>query len=65
MDDLIFKWRENEAIQLPTNLTLPQFKILGYKLNSCTKKYDTGTIKSLLRIFFVFNVSFKFRSKNS
>ena len=42
MNDLAFFWEEAKAVQLPPKLTLPQFKILGYKLNSCTKKYNTG-----------------------
>ena len=42
MDDLIFQWREKNPIQLPPSLALPQFKILGYKTNTCTQKYITG-----------------------
>lgn len=49
MNDLIFEWRKTEAIQLPSNLALPQFKILGYTLNSCTKKYDTGKLTALFQ----------------
>lgn len=52
MNDLIFEWLENGAVQVSDGLTLPQFimrdeKELGY----CTKHYNTGerkhTAKSL------------------
>ncbi|XP_067903130.1 glycine receptor subunit alpha-4-like [Heterodontus francisci] len=44
MNDLIFKWLEEESVQVAEGLTLPQFilndeKDLGY----CTKYYNTGT----------------------
>lgn len=42
MKDLIFYWEDNKAVQLPKNLALPQFKIRGYRLNTCTKIYSTG-----------------------
>lgn len=43
MNDLIFEWLENGAVQVSDGLTLPQFimkeeKELGY----CTKHYNTG-----------------------
>lgn len=43
MNDLIFEWQENGAVQVSEGLTLPQFimreeKELGY----CTKQYNTG-----------------------
>ncbi|KAM4731220.1 glycine receptor subunit alpha-2 isoform 1-T1 [Anableps anableps] len=43
MNDLIFEWLENGAVQVSEGLTLPQFimreeKELGY----CTKHYNTG-----------------------
>ncbi|XP_026151411.1 glycine receptor subunit alpha-2 isoform X1 [Mastacembelus armatus] len=43
MNDLIFEWMENGAVQVSEGLTLPQFimreeKELGY----CTKHYNTG-----------------------
>uniref|UniRef100_H2YGV0 Uncharacterized protein n=1 Tax=Ciona savignyi TaxID=51511 RepID=H2YGV0_CIOSA len=43
MKDLAFQWHETNALQLPPSLTLPQFRILGYKLGSCTKIYNTGS----------------------
>lgn len=46
MNDLIFEWLENGAVQVSDGLTLPQFimrdeKELGY----CTKHYNTGKQK--------------------
>lgn len=46
MNDLIFEWLENGAVQVSDGLTLPQFimrdeKELGY----CTKHYNTGEQK--------------------
>lgn len=46
MNDLIFEWLENGAVQVSDGLTLPQFimrdeKELGY----CTKHYNTGQRK--------------------
>lgn len=46
MNDLIFEWLENGAVQVSEGLTLPQFimreeKELGY----CTKHYNTGQRK--------------------
>ena len=43
MNDLVFEWLENGAVQVSEGLTLPQFimrdeKELGY----CTKHYNTG-----------------------
>ncbi|TNN51875.1 Glycine receptor subunit alpha-2 [Liparis tanakae] len=43
MNDLVFEWLENGAVQVSDGLTLPQFimkeeKELGY----CTKHYNTG-----------------------
>uniref|UniRef100_A0A8C7YB29 Glycine receptor, alpha 2 n=1 Tax=Oryzias sinensis TaxID=183150 RepID=A0A8C7YB29_9TELE len=43
MNDLVFEWLENAAVQVSEGLTLPQFimkeeKELGY----CTKHYNTG-----------------------
>lgn len=43
MNDLIFEWLEDGAVQVSDGLTLPQFimrdeKELGY----CTKHYNTG-----------------------
>nr|NP_001165353.1 glycine receptor precursor [Ciona intestinalis]BAI66458.1 glycine receptor [Ciona intestinalis] len=43
MRDLAFQWQEDLPVQLPPSLTLPQFRILGYKLGSCTKVYNTGS----------------------
>ncbi|XP_070553295.1 glycine receptor subunit alpha-2-like isoform X2 [Ptychodera flava] len=40
--ELIFKWREKEPIQLPADLTLPQFDIIGTRTLSCMKVYNTG-----------------------
>lgn len=52
MNDLIFEWLENGAVQVSEGLTLPQFimreeKELGY----CTKHYNTGQRTSVLFIF--------------
>lgn len=46
MNDLVFEWLENGAVQVSDGLTLPQFimrdeKELGY----CTKHYNTGERK--------------------
>lgn len=48
MNDLVFEWLENGAVQVSDGLTLPQFimrdeKELGY----CTKHYNTGERKLL------------------
>lgn len=50
MNDLIFEWLENGAVQVSDGLTLPQFimrdeKELGY----CTKHYNTGERKHTAR----------------
>lgn len=49
MNDLVFEWLENGAVQVSDGLTLPQFimrdeKELGY----CTKHYNTGEKKHSL-----------------
>lgn len=50
MNDLIFEWLENGAVQVSDGLTLPQFimreeKELGY----CTKHYNTGRTSTQTR----------------
>lgn len=52
MNDLIFEWLENGAVQVSDGLTLPQFimreeKELGY----CTKHYNTGQRTPALFLF--------------
>lgn len=60
MNDLIFEWLENGAVQVSDGLTLPQFimreeKELGY----CTKHYNTGQRKhtTVFCSYFTHNVS--------
>ncbi|XP_076802242.1 glycine receptor subunit alphaZ1-like isoform X2 [Clavelina lepadiformis] len=43
MNDLVFEWQKEKAVLMADKLLLPQFKILGWKLNSCTKVYDSGS----------------------
>nr|XP_039264742.1 glycine receptor subunit alpha-2-like isoform X2 [Styela clava] len=47
MKDLIFDWDGPHAVQLPKTLALPQFRIRGYRLNTCTKVYSTGSFTCL------------------
>ncbi|XP_067852193.1 glycine receptor subunit alphaZ1 isoform X1 [Heptranchias perlo] len=43
MNDLIFEWDENAAVQVAEGLTLPQFILEDEKdLRYCTKLYNTG-----------------------
>lgn len=43
MNDLIFEWQENGAVQVADGLTLPQFILKEEKdLRYCTKHYNTG-----------------------
>ncbi|KAF7244127.1 Glycine receptor subunit alpha-3 [Varanus komodoensis] len=43
MNDLIFEWQENSAVQVAEGLTLPQFLLKEDKdLTYCTKHYNTG-----------------------
>ncbi|KAH0616106.1 hypothetical protein JD844_026962 [Phrynosoma platyrhinos] len=43
MNDLIFEWQENGAVQVADGLTLPQFLLKEDKdLCYCTKHYNTG-----------------------
>lgn len=60
MNDLIFEWLENGAVQVSDGLTLPQFimkeeKELGY----CTKHYNTGQRKhtTVFYSYFTHNAS--------
>lgn len=51
MNDLVFEWLENGAVQVSDGLTLPQFimkdeKELGY----CTKHYNTGERKHVAKL---------------
>eukprot|EP00069_Balaena_mysticetus_P017273 bmy_10544T0 len=44
MNDLIFEWQEQGAVQVADGLTLPQFILKEEKdLRYCTKHYNTGT----------------------
>lgn len=61
MNDLVFEWLENGAVQVSDGLTLPQFimrdeKELGY----CTKHYNTGERKHAATLG-SFNASFRTR----
>ena len=54
MNDLVFEWQKEKAVLMADKLLLPQFKILGWKLNSCTKVYDSGKrlkTKTTARLF--------------
>ncbi|XP_044540123.1 glycine receptor subunit alpha-1, partial [Gracilinanus agilis] len=43
MNDLIFQWQEQGAVQVADDLTLPQFILKEEKdLRYCTKHYNTG-----------------------
>lgn len=43
MNDLVFEWQENGAVQVAEGLTLPQFLMKEDKdLCYCTKHYNTG-----------------------
>lgn len=45
MNDLIFEWLAEGAVQVADDLTLPQFVLKEEKdLGYCTKHYNTGTI---------------------
>ncbi|XP_077978858.1 glycine receptor subunit alpha-2-like [Glandiceps talaboti] len=41
--DLLFDWKEVGPVQINEDLELPQFNILGYTTESCTKEYNTGS----------------------
>lgn len=46
MNDLIFEWQEQGAVQVADGLTLPQFILKEEKdLRYCTKHYNTGGYK--------------------
>lgn len=46
MNDLIFEWQEQGAVQVADGLTLPQFILKEEKdLRYCTKHYNTGGCK--------------------
>ena len=46
MNDLIFEWQEQGAVQVADGLTLPQFILKEEKdLRYCTKHYNTGRRK--------------------
>lgn len=46
MNDLIFEWQEQGAVQVADGLTLPQFILKEEKdLRYCTKHYNTGRCK--------------------
>lgn len=46
MNDLIFEWQEQGAVQVADGLTLPQFILKEEKdLRYCTKHYNTGRYK--------------------
>lgn len=48
MNDLIFEWLEEGAVQVAEGLTLPQFIIREEKdLGYCTKHYNTGEMMLL------------------
>uniref|UniRef100_A0A8C8WAL1 Glycine receptor alpha 1 n=1 Tax=Panthera leo TaxID=9689 RepID=A0A8C8WAL1_PANLE len=49
MNDLIFEWQEQGAVQVADGLTLPQFILKEEKdLRYCTKHYNTGRCKDVL-----------------
>lgn len=57
MNDLVFEWLENGAVQVSEGLTLPQFimreeKELGY----CTKHYNTGQRTHIAVLFILLQV---------
>ena len=48
MNDLIFEWQEQGAVQVADGLTLPQFILKEEKdLRYCTKHYNTGGCQRL------------------
>ena len=44
-EDLMFFWQkpDNEAIDMGVGLELPQFRILGFRTENCTKTYTSGS----------------------
>lgn len=49
MNDLIFEWQEQGAVQVADGLTLPQFILKEEKdLRYCTKHYNTGRCEDIL-----------------
>lgn len=53
MNDLIFEWQEQGAVQVADGLTLPQFILKEEKdLRYCTKHYNTGRSKHSFNFWF-------------
>ncbi|XP_074641418.1 glycine receptor subunit alpha-2-like [Tubulanus polymorphus] len=46
-DELMFRWRETEAVQMQDGLELPQFKLTGHDIVECSTQYITGNFTCL------------------
>lgn len=57
-DDLVFNWREQDAVQLP-NLSLPRFSLKETKTSKCDRHTVTGTY-SCIRVDFTLNRNFSY-----
>uniref|UniRef100_A0AC34GVQ0 Glutamate-gated chloride channel n=1 Tax=Panagrolaimus sp. ES5 TaxID=591445 RepID=A0AC34GVQ0_9BILA len=48
-DDIIYKWKNNNPVQIKTGLlnSLPQFKVTNYSTHECSSSTSTGTYSCL------------------
>ena len=42
-DDLIYRWKENDPVQIVKELNLPRFKLESFDTKYCNTKTNTGT----------------------
>ena len=41
-DDLIYRWKKDNPVQIAPNLNLPRFKLERFSTNYCNSKTNTG-----------------------
>ena len=51
-DDLIYKWKDDEPVQIVKDLNLPRFKLEEYSTDYCNTVTNTG-LYSVTKMYFV------------
>jgi len=58
-DDLIYRWKKDNPVQIAPNLNLPRFKLERFSTNYCNSKTNTGEY-SCLKVLLVFKREFSY-----
>ncbi len=59
VEDIVFHWKADDPVQLPSNLTLPRFHLEALKTYKADRTTNTGTY-STLKVDFVLRRNFSY-----